>query len=80
MAEPPPTPPRLDGRYEGDGPPKDVPAGDFIELHPTLFKENGACHLPVKDQLSDKTYTVPAAGGRLAVTVPARGGVVLARE
>lgn len=39
-----------------------------------------ATAVTVKDQLSDKTYTVPAAGGRLAVTVPARGGVVLARE
>lgn len=32
---------------------------DFIELHPTLFKENGACHLPVKDQLSVLGHTEP---------------------
>jgi glycosidase len=39
-----------------------------------------ATAVTVKDQLSDAGYTVPAAGGRLSVTVPARGGVVLARE
>ncbi|MFO0727148.1 MAG: hypothetical protein U1E65_25435 [Myxococcota bacterium] len=32
---------------------------DFIELHPTLFKENGACHLPVKDQLGVLLHTEP---------------------
>ena len=29
------------------------------------------------DTLSGQTFVVPAAGGRLSVTVPARGGVVL---
>lgn len=31
----------------------------LVRLHPTLFKENGACHLPVKDQLNILWHAEP---------------------
>lgn len=34
----------------------------------------------LKDQLSGQTYTAPAPGGRLSVSVPARGGVILSPQ
>ena len=34
----------------------------------------------IKDQLTGQTFTVPAAGGRLSIPVPARGGVVLSLQ
>ncbi|MDC0707837.1 hypothetical protein POL68_05085 [Stigmatella sp. ncwal1] len=33
---------------------------DFIKLHPTVFKENGACSLPVSSQLSILGNTKPS--------------------
>lgn len=32
---------------------------DFIQLHPTLFKENGACNLPLVDQAEILSNTDP---------------------
>lgn len=71
--------------------PDDVPQqGALVVLNRLSYSATALVPIPselgwtasatIKDQLTGQTFTVPAAGGRLSIPVPARAGVVLSLQ